>query len=111
MLKPAFRLDAPDARPRARPSLRTAFVGRVRGKVLLLLCLLYFITYVDRVNISTAAPYIKEELGLSNTQLGLALSAFALPYASFQIFGWMNGAPFGPRVVLRVVGVLWAVST
>lgn len=111
MLKPAFRLDATAARPRARPSLRTAFVGRVRGKVLLLLCLLYFITYVDRVNISTAAPYIKEELGLSNTQLGLALSAFALPYAFFQIFGGMIGDRFGPRFVLGVVGVLWAVST
>jgi MFS family permease len=111
MLEPASRLDALDAQPSSRPSLRTAFVGRVRGKVLLLLCLMYFITYVDRVNISTAAPFIKDDLGLSNTQLGLALSAFAIPYAFFQIFGGMIGDRFGPRIVLGVVGVMWALST
>ena len=38
---------------------------------------MYFITYVDRVNISTAAPAIKDEFGLSNTELGLIFSAFA----------------------------------
>ena len=32
------------------------------------------------VNISTAAPLIKADLGLSNTQLGLTFSAFAYPY-------------------------------
>jgi MFS family permease len=111
MLKPALRLDASESLPSGRLSLRSAFVGRVRGKVLLLLCLLYFITYVDRVNISTAAPFIKHDLGLSNTQLGLALSAFAIPYAFFQIFGGMIGDRFGPRIVLGVVGVVWAVST
>ncbi|MBV9563416.1 MAG: MFS transporter, partial [Bradyrhizobium sp.] len=49
--------------------------------VLLLLCLMYLILYVDRVNISTAAPLIKADLNLSNTDLGLAFSAFAYPYA------------------------------
>lgn len=37
------------------------------NRVLLILCLMYLILYVDRVNISTAAPLIKGELGLSNT--------------------------------------------
>ncbi|ODR08011.1 MFS transporter [Mycobacterium sherrisii] len=73
--------------------------------------MLYFVTYVDRVNIATAAPFIKGELGLTNTQLGLTLSAFALPYAFFQIFGGMIGDRFGPRIVLGIVGVVWAVST
>ena len=38
--------------------------------VLAMLCAMYFITYVDRVNIGTAASAIQKELGLSNTQLG-----------------------------------------
>nr|HEV8012070.1 MFS transporter [Bradyrhizobium sp.] len=54
---------------------------RVRFKptyvVLAMLCVMYLITYVDRVNISTAAGDIQKELGLSNTQLGLVFSAFA----------------------------------
>ena len=38
--------------------------------VLALLCLMYLILYVNRVNIATAAPLIQKELGLTNTQLG-----------------------------------------
>jgi sugar phosphate permease len=84
---------------------------RVRGKILLLLCAMYFITYIDRVNISTAAPFIRADLHLSHTQLGLALSAFSIPYAFFQIFGGILSDRFGPRKVLTVVGLLWAVAT
>lgn len=97
--------------PSEQPSLKSAFLRRVRGKVLLLLCLMYMITYFDRVNIATAAPYIQEDLGLSNTQLGLAFTAFSIPYAFFQIFGGLLGDRFGPRKVLGVVGVMWAVAT
>ena len=84
---------------------------RVRTKVLVLLCLMYLITYMDRVNISTAAPFIKTDLGLDNTQLGLALAAFSIPYAFFQIFGGILGDKFGPRKVLTVVGAMWALAT
>jgi sugar phosphate permease len=56
---------------------------------------MYFITYVDRVNISTAAPAIKGEFGLSNTELGLIFSAFAYPYALFQVFGGWLGDKMG----------------
>ena len=49
-----------------------------------LLCLMYLITYVDRVNIATAASDIRSELGLSNTQLGFVQSAFAYPYLLFR---------------------------
>jgi sugar phosphate permease len=58
--------------------------------VLALLCAMYLITYVDRVNIATAASSIRRDLSLSNTQLGFIFSAFAYPYLFFQIFGgWM----------------------
>jgi MFS family permease len=63
--------------------------------VLSLLCLLYLILFVDRVNIATAAPLIKADLGLSNTQLGLAFSAFAIPYALFQLIGGWIGDQWG----------------
>src|SRR5215471_2689534 len=63
---------------------------------------MYLILYVDRVNISTAAPLIKADLGLTNTQLGLAFSAFAYPYALLQLLGGYFGDKFGPRLVLCV---------
>src|SRR5574339_767322 len=65
--------------------------------VLALLCLMYLITYVDRVNIATAANEIKHELELSNTQLAFILSAFGYPYAVFQIFGGWVGDRVGAR--------------
>ena len=74
----------------------------VSNTVLLIICLMYLILYVDRVNISTAAPLIKADLGLTNTQLGLAFSAFAYPYALLQLLGGYFGDKFGPRLILCV---------
>ena len=76
----------------------------VSNTVLLIICLMYLILYVDRVNISTAAPLIKADLDLSNTQLGLAFSAFAYPYALFQLIGGYFGDKFGARLTLIVCG-------
>ena len=53
-----------------------------RGNVLLLLCVMYFLTYMDRVNVSTAAGVFGKELGFSNTDVGLIFSLFAYPYLS-----------------------------
>jgi MFS family permease len=79
--------------------------------VLFLLCLMYLITYIDRVNISTAAVDIRKEFDLTNTQLGLVFSAFAYPYAIFQIIGGWVGDNFGPRRTLFACGFIWAVAT
>src|SRR5271154_2389046 len=79
--------------------------------VLGMLCVMYFITYVDRVNIGTAASEIQKELHLSNTQLGLVFSAFAYPYLLFQVFGGWVGDRFGPRKTLFWCGLIWAAAT
>jgi MFS family permease len=79
--------------------------------VLAMLCVMYFITYVDRVNIGTAASEIQKELALTNTQLGLVFSAFAYPYLLFQIIGGFLGDHFGPRKTLFSCGVIWALAT
>jgi sugar phosphate permease len=81
------------------------------GKVFMLLCAMYFIEYVDRVNLSVAAPLIKVEFGLTNTQLGFALAAFGYCYATFQVIGGYLGDRFGPRKVLTIQGILWASGT
>jgi sugar phosphate permease len=60
---------------------------KIRHLVLFVLCLMYFIAYIDRVNISVAAPALRKELGLTPTQLGLIFSAFAYPYAAMQVVG------------------------
>ena len=72
---------------------------------------MYLITYVDRVNIGTAASAIRSELALSNTQLGLVFSAFAYPYLLFQVSGGWVGDRFGPRATLFACGLIWATAT
>jgi sugar phosphate permease len=106
------RDDIMDQRARTAPRAVTRSAwNSAPNQVLFLLCLMYLIFYVDRVNISTAAPLIKHDLGLSNTALGLAFSAFAYPYALFQLVGGWLGDKFGPRLTLGVSGLVVCVST
>jgi sugar phosphate permease len=79
--------------------------------VLILLCLMYAITYVDRVNVSTAALVFKNDLHLSNTQVGLVFSAFAYPYVIFTMFGGALSDRFGARWTLTVSAVIWGSAT
>jgi len=79
--------------------------------VLILLCLMYAINYIVRVNVSTAAAAFKDELHLNNTDLGWIFSAFAYPYLLFQIVsGWVSDR-VGPRLALTVCAVIWSVAT
>jgi len=99
-----------DTRAGAAPALSRLFTGTT-GRVYMLLCLMLFFEYIDRVNLSVAAPLIKTELNLSNTQLGFALSAFGYCYAFFQIINGYIGDRFGPRLTLTLCGILWAMGT
>src|ERR1700736_1236436 len=82
-----------------------------RGYVLGLICLMYLITYLDRVNISTAAPAISEEFGFDKITMGIIFSAFVWAYALFQVpGGWLNDR-FGPRRVLAIIVAYWSVMT
>jgi len=83
----------------------------VGNQVLWLLCLMYFLYYIDRVNIATAAPLIKADLGLSNTELGAAFGAFAAPYTIFQLIGGWLGDRLGPRRTLGIGGVIVCAAT
>ena len=78
---------------------------------LALLSLMYFLTYLDRVNVSTAAAGFKADFGLTNTQLGLVFSAFAYPYLIFQVIGGWVSDRFGTRRTLIVCGLIWASAT
>src|SRR5258708_26664170 len=88
-------------------------IGRLTApnKVLLLLCAMYLILYVDRVNIATAAPLIQADLHLNNTELGIAFSAFAYPYALFQLMGGWIGDSFGARRTLCAAIIVVCIAT
>jgi MFS family permease len=59
------------------------------SRVLLLLALSVFINYLDRGNLSIAAPLLKNEFQLSATHLGVLLSSFFWTYSFFlPVSGW-----------------------
>jgi MFS family permease len=88
-----------------------AFNGRATRSFLVILCLMSFILFVDRVNLAAAAGVMQKELGLSNIQLGLAFAAFNYTYAPFQLVGGWIADRFGTRRTLTVCGLVWSITT
>jgi MFS family permease len=69
------------------------------------------VAYLDRVAISTAAPAMKADLGLSDVQMGLVFSAFTLAYALFEVpSGWLADR-FGARLMLARIVIWWSAMT
>src|SRR5210317_603544 len=83
----------------------------IRWKILIILALASFISYVLRTNLSFAAPEMMRDLGLSEIEWGWVLAAFTTGYALFQIPGGVLGDRFGPRRVLTLIAVTWSVLT
>src|SRR5260370_31496375 len=78
---------------------------------LLLLVLSVLINYIDRGNLSIAAPLLKDELGLSASQLGILFSAFFWTYTVMLfVCGWFIDR-FDVTRVLALGFLLWSVAT
>src|SRR5947208_17034152 len=85
--------------------------GIGRWYILLLISLMYLITYLDRVNISTVAPVISKEFNFDKATMRIIFSAFVWIYALFQVpGGWMCDR-CGPRRVLSVIVSYWSVMS
>jgi MFS family permease len=79
--------------------------------VVLLLALAVFVNMVDRGNLATSAPLLKDALGLTNSEMGVLLSAFFWAYApALPLAGWMAHR-FDVRFVMAGGLALWSVAT
>lgn len=94
----------PVAGAAARPTI-------VRYRVVAMAVLLAMLTYLNRVCISSLAPDIMRDLGLSKVQMGWVFSAFALAYAIFEIpTAWWADRHGTRRVLARIV-IWWSCFT
>src|ERR1700722_3857759 len=84
---------------------------RATHVVLGLLCAMSLITYVDRVNVATAANSFAAEFKLNNTQIGFVFSVYAYPYFLLQILGGWFGDKFEPRRTLAACSFFWSSAT
>ena len=78
---------------------------------LTLLTICMFVNYIDRGNLSIAAPILKDELALTASQLGLLLSAFFWTYTAMQfVSGWLVDR-FSVNVLIAAGYLLWSLAT
>ncbi len=85
--------------------------SKVRYLVVASAFLMSVLLYLDRFCISIAEVYIQQDLGLTDQQIGLMLSAFFWTYALGQVpAGWMTDR-FGSRVMLTIYVLAWSLLT
>ncbi|KIV57397.1 hypothetical protein AM501_29605 [Aneurinibacillus migulanus] len=88
---------------------------RVKNKnkylILGLLCLAWFVGYLDRVSMSIAIIPITKDFNLSPTQVGLVLSSFFIGYAFMQPIGGWLADKFGSKRILIMAIILWSLFT
>jgi ACS family D-galactonate transporter-like MFS transporter len=82
---------------------------RIRWKVMFAVFLIATVSYLDRTNLSVAAPVLRQELNLSPTQLGLVFSAFSWSYALAQIPAGLVATWLRPRLTYLVALWLWCI--
>ncbi|TDV65767.1 MFS transporter [Pseudomonas sp. LP_7_YM] len=102
-------IDAAVAVPRAAAPARP--VSHRRWFMLSLLLIATIINYVDRVNISIAAPFMAKDLGLDKVQMGLIFSAFAWTYAFALVPAGFIADRFGSRLTYGASLISWSAVT
>lgn len=86
-------------------------IPRRRWHIGILLGVGVLIIYIDRINLSVAAPQLRQEFGLNDGQLGLLFSAFFWSYAVLQIPSGLLLDRFGVKNVGRWGSCLWSVAS
>ncbi|MBV7499535.1 MFS transporter [Achromobacter sp. ACM05] len=84
---------------------------RSRYIIMVMLFITVVINYLDRSNLSIAAPALKDEFGLDTWHEGLILSAFGWTYAAMQIPGGWLVDRVSPRVLYAAALILWSAAT
>ncbi len=84
---------------------------RVRFAVLAMLFVTVVINYLDRSNISVAAPALSQDLHFDPKHLGWILSAFGWAYATLQVPGGWLVDRIRPRYLYALICAWWSLAT
>src|ERR1700722_3980876 len=86
-----------------------ATATRIRWRVMFLVFLIVTVSYLDRTNLSVAAPTLQRQLHLTPIQLGLILSSFSWAYAAAQIPAGLVASWLRPRRTYLYALWLWCI--
>jgi MFS transporter, ACS family, tartrate transporter len=84
-----------------------AVIRKAMWRLLPFLCFVYFIAYLDRVNVSFAALTMNAELGISASAYGLGAGIFFVAYFLFEVPSNFALKRFGARVWIARIMVTW----
>ncbi|MDD4701281.1 MAG: MFS transporter [Desulfovibrio sp.] len=87
------------------------FTWKHRHTSLAVVFMVWLVSYLDRMVMSTAIPYIADDFNLSAGEMGVVMSAFFAGYAIFQIPGGILSDRFGARKVLIFAIAWWSLFT
>jgi MFS family permease len=88
----------------------TPRIRRLQVVSLTLLLICGTINYLDRGSLSVANPLIRQDLGISLSQMGWLLSAFGWSYAIMQLPIGALVDRLGPRIMLGVGLTFWSLA-
>ena len=92
-------------------SVKTKLATNRRWFILALLFIATVINYVDRINMSIAAPFLSKDLGLDKIHMGLIFSAFAWTYAVALIPAGYLADRYGARFTYGIALIAWSIAT
>jgi len=84
---------------------------KFRWNLAILMFLISFIAYMDRVNLSVATPMIMAEFSLTKIDIGIMQTVFFVGYSIIQIPGGIMAEYFGHRRIVTLAIVWWSVFT
>lgn len=86
-------------------------VGKVSGRLLWFIFLLFVFSFLDRINIGFAGLTMMKDLGLTSTQFGLATTLFYIAYIACGIPSNMVLARIGARVWIGSIMIAWGLAS
>jgi ACS family tartrate transporter-like MFS transporter len=95
--------------PAGETTLETSAMRKIGWRIVPFLALLYFAAFIDRANISFAAPTMNRELGFSPYVYGLGAGVFFIGYVLFEIPSNLILHRVGARRWIARIMVTWAV--
>lgn len=92
-------------------SVETSTMHKVTWRVLPFICLLYFVNWLDRVNVGFAALTMNKELGLTPAVFGFGASVFFVGYILLEVPSNLALRRFGTRIWIARIMVTWGLAS
>ena len=82
---------------------------KVMWRLIPLMCLIYFLSFIDRTNVALAKTALAADLGISAAAYGLGAGIFFISYALLEVPSNLAAHRMGPRLWIARIAVTWGI--